>query len=226
MFGHTRQQIRRRVAGLAVIVLFLAISEHIPARAAPADIGVGITAEPITLGHSVAVGGSYAMGPVTVVNTGTEAGTIALRLAERPDGHDLPVPKAWITFDRDEIRLDAGDREAVAITLAVPDDAPAGEYRSLLFASLTKQGAAGANGIGAEAATEIAFTVGDQEPMSRTSTTRFALAALVAAGGVLLTRRIIATRRYRPRHLSPSNSDRSTTWRIHAYCPPRSCAAH
>jgi hypothetical protein len=53
---------------------------------------------------------------------------------------DLP---AWTTVERSEVLLAPGAREAVAVTIAVPQDAPAGERYGVIWAAVSSSPAAG-----------------------------------------------------------------------------------
>lgn len=123
------------------------------------DLGVGISAAPITLAEPAQVGQSYEVGPVTVVNTGNAAGIVHLRVADEPGSSTQPVPAAWVRFERDRVPLAGGEQDAVAVHVAVPADAPAGDYQSLVVASIAAEASPGASGLAAEAATRLTFAV-------------------------------------------------------------------
>lgn len=80
------------LASLAVPVL-LAATWSFP-EIAEASIGVGVQAGPVRLGSIAHPGGNYQLPPVYVVDTGTEAEFISLRIERLAHGPGRAVPRS------------------------------------------------------------------------------------------------------------------------------------
>src|SRR6202008_3287115 len=65
--------------------------------AAQASVGVGIQAGPVQLSGAAHPGGSYALPPVYVVNTGTQEESLAVRIERLSPGQARAVPAGWIS---------------------------------------------------------------------------------------------------------------------------------
>jgi hypothetical protein len=131
----------------------------IPASAAEASIGVGIQAGPVLLAGAAHPGGSYALTPVYVVNTGTQPETIALRVERISPGHGMTVPASWIRATGPAVTLAHNQSARLPLELAVPDTARPGRYFSDVVARGSGGIAAGSANLAVAAATDLEFTV-------------------------------------------------------------------
>src|SRR6516225_4803756 len=88
---------------LAVPVAFAAFSLFLPA--AQASVGVGVQATPVRLGNVAHAGGSYALPPVYVIDTGTQPETISVRVARLSKGTGRAVPPSWVQAASSGVQL-------------------------------------------------------------------------------------------------------------------------
>ncbi len=139
----------------AAVLALLAI----PAGAARASIGVGIQAGPVLLTGDAHPGGSYALTPVYVVNTGTEPETIALRVERISAGNGMTVPASWIRATGPAVTLSHNQSARIPLELAVPDAARPGQYFSDVVAGGSGGIAAGRANLAVAAATDLEFKV-------------------------------------------------------------------
>ncbi len=142
---------------LAVLALLA-----VPA-AADASIGVGIQAGPVLLSGAAHPGGSYALTPVYVVNTGTQPETIALRVERISPGRGMTVPASWIRAPGPVVTLTHDQSARIPLELAVPDTARPGQYFSDVVARGSAGIAAGSADLAVAAATDLEFTVAPGE---------------------------------------------------------------
>jgi hypothetical protein len=126
---------------------------------ADASIGVGIQAGPVLLSGPAHPGGSYALTPVYVVNTGTQPETIAVRVERISAGHGLTVPESWIRATGPAVTLSRDQSARIPLELAVPDTARPGQYFSDVVARGSGGIAAGSANLAVAAATDLEFRV-------------------------------------------------------------------
>lgn len=131
----------------------------IPATWAQASIGVGIQAGPVLLSGSAHPGGSYALTPVYVVNTGTQPETIVLRVERISTGNGMTVPSSWIRATGSAVTLAHDQSARIPLELAVPDTARPGQYFSDVVAKGSGAIAAGSANLAVAAATDLEFRV-------------------------------------------------------------------
>jgi hypothetical protein len=147
---------------LAVPVAFAAFSVFLPA--AQASIGVGVQAAPVRMGNVARAGGSYALPPVYVVDTGTQDESISVRV-ERPHGvAGRAVPSSWLRDTGPGLRLSAHQSARVPLELVVPGDAKPGRYLSDIVVSGSAVTSVGKANLGVAAATALEFSVARGEP--------------------------------------------------------------
>jgi hypothetical protein len=147
-------QLRRWALPAASLLALLAI----PA-AAQASIGVGIQAGPVRLAAPAHPGGSYALPPVYVVNTGSQPESLVIGIERVSAGTGRAVPAAWIRIPGAAVRLAGNGSARVPLQLVVPATARPGEYLSDVVVrgggSLTD----GRANLGVAAATKLEFSV-------------------------------------------------------------------
>jgi hypothetical protein len=126
--------------------------------AAQASVGVGIQAGPVRLTGTAHPGGSYALPPVYVVNTGTQDESLSIQIERLSAGHGRAVPAAWIRPGA-AVQLSRNQSARIPLELVVPNAAKAGEY----LTDVVVKGSAALSGGGANldvaAATKLEFRV-------------------------------------------------------------------
>lgn len=147
-------RLRLWVIGAAGLVAVLAV----PA-AAQASEGAGIQAGPVRLSGAAHPGGSYALPAVTVVNTGTQQESLAVRIERVSAGHGLPVPAAWIQAAESSVSLAPNESARIPLHLRVPAGAKPGRYFSNVVVSGGPATSAGGTSFAVGAATDLEFTV-------------------------------------------------------------------
>ena len=123
-----------------------------------ASVGVGVQASPVRLGSMAHRGERYAL-PLDVVNTGTEAEAVSMRVERLSRGPGLPVPPSWIQFAGPAVQIAPGKAARVSLELVVPGDAKPGGYLSDIVVSTSAAGQAGTGHLGVAAATKLEFSV-------------------------------------------------------------------
>lgn len=147
---------------LAVPVAFAAFSLFLPA--AQASVGVGVQAAPVRLGSLARAGGTYALPPVYVVDTGTQDESISVRV-ERPHGEaGRDVPSSWVRDTGPALRLSPHQSARVPLELVVPGGAKPGRYLSDIVVSGAAVTSVGRANLGVAAATALEFSVAKGAP--------------------------------------------------------------
>jgi hypothetical protein len=131
----------------------------VPATAAFASVGVGIQAGPVLLSGAAHPGGSYALTPVYVVNTGTQQETIAVRIERISPGHGRTVPPSWIQQTGPAVTLSHNQSARIPLKLDIPNTAKPGQYFSDVVVKGSGALSAGSENLGVAAATDLQFTV-------------------------------------------------------------------
>jgi hypothetical protein len=127
--------------------------------AAFASVGVGVQAGPVRLAGAAHPGGTYALPPVYVVNTGTEAESVAIRIERISRGSGRTVPPAWIRVTALSSPLGHGQSARVPLDLVVPVHARPGQYFSDVVVSGSAALTVGGANLGVAAATDLEFRV-------------------------------------------------------------------
>ena len=123
-----------------------------------ASVGVGVQASPVRLGSMAHRGERYAL-PLDVVNTGTEAEAVSMRVERLSRGPGRAVPPSWIQFAGPAVQIAPGKAARVSLELVVPSRAKPGEYLSDIVVSTSAAGQAGTGHLGVAAATKLEFSV-------------------------------------------------------------------
>ena len=147
---------------LAVPVAFAALSFFAPA--AQASVGIGVQASPVSLGIAAHAGGSYALPPVYVQNTGTQAETVTVQVMRLSKGTGRVVPPSWVRATGPGLQLAPGQSAEIPLELAVPGGAQAGPYLSDVVVSGSAATSAGRANFGVAAATKLEFSVTPGSP--------------------------------------------------------------
>jgi hypothetical protein len=167
---------------LAVPVAFAAFSLFLPA--AQASVGVGVQAAPVRLGGVARAGGTYALPPVYVLDTGTQDESISVRV-ERLDGEaGRDVPSSWVRDTGPALRLSPHQSARVPLELVVPGGAKPGRYLSHIVVSGAAVTSVGRANLGVAAATALEFSVATGAPPAPflPSWTWWLLGSLMALG--------------------------------------------
>jgi hypothetical protein len=129
------------------------------APVAHASIGVGVQADPVRLNVTAHPGGSYALPSLFVVNTGTEAETISVKVKRLSSGPGQTIPESWIRIGSASEQLQSRQQVLIPLQLSAPGDAKPGSYRSDIVVTGSSGGGAGGVHFGAAAATELEFKI-------------------------------------------------------------------
>jgi uncharacterized membrane protein len=148
----------RRLMAVALAVPVALAAPASFAQTADASIGVGVQASPVRLGSMAHRGERYAL-PLDVVNTGTEAEAVSMRVERLSRGPGRAVPPSWIQFAGPAVQLAPGKAARVSLELVVPGRAKPGEYLSDIVVSSSAAGQAGTGNLGVAAATKLEFSV-------------------------------------------------------------------
>jgi hypothetical protein len=142
-------------AGLAIAVGLAAwLGFAGPARA---SIGVGVQANPVSLTGAAHPGASYALPSLYVVNTGTQAESMSVRVVRRA-GIGRAIPGSWIHIGALGGQLAPKQSAQIALELVTPAEAAPGNYASDIVVTGSTAPVAGVN-FGAAAATKLEFTI-------------------------------------------------------------------
>jgi hypothetical protein len=177
-------------AGLVIVAGLVAW----PGVAASASIGVGVQANPVSLDGAAHPGASYTLPALYVVNTGTQAESMSVRVERLAAEPGRVIPESWIHVSGLSGQLAPRQSARIPLQLVTPSDARAGSYQSDIV--VTGSAAAAAPGIhlGAAAATRLRFVVTPRSPagswLSLPSWTWW-----VIGGLVLLTAAVLGWRR-------------------------------
>ena len=108
---------------LAVPVALVALASF--AQTSDASVGVGVQASPVRLGSMAHRGERYAL-PLDVVNTGTEAEAVSMRVERLSRGPGRAVPPSWVQFSGPAVQIAPGKAARVSVELVVPGRCQAG----------------------------------------------------------------------------------------------------
>jgi hypothetical protein len=132
------------------------------APAANASVGVGIQANPVQLTGSAHPGGSYRLPPLYVVNTGSQAETLSLRVERLQAGAKgaAAVPRSWVQSSWSaSSSISASQSANIPLELVVPANAKPGNYSSDIVVTGSTLLGSGDVRFGAAAATGLEFRI-------------------------------------------------------------------
>ena len=136
---------------LLVLLAFPAISY--------ASVGVGIQAGPVRLAGGAHPGGSYALPPVYVVNTGSQSESVTVRIERISPGVGRTVPPAWISASGQPVSLSHNQSARIPLQLTVPASARPGSYFSDVVVHGSAAISVGSANMAVAAATKIEFRI-------------------------------------------------------------------
>jgi hypothetical protein len=168
------------------------------APAANASVGVGIQANPVQLSGSAHPGGSYSLPPLYVVNTGSQAETLSVRVErlQTPAKDTNAVPRSWIQSSwTSDSSVPAGHSANIPLKLVAPADAKPGSYSSDIVVTGSTLLTGGNVRLGAAAATGLDFRItaapsGGLLPAWKL----WMIVALIAIGAAIFTYRRLGLR--------------------------------
>lgn len=129
-------------------------------QSAEASVGVGVQNAPVRLTAVARPGQSYTLPPVGVINTGTQAETIIVRVQRLSRGPGQVVPPSWVHVSGPTLQLLPQRTARIALGLVVPGNARPGAYLSDIVVTSSTTVSAGQANFGAAAATKLEFRVG------------------------------------------------------------------
>jgi hypothetical protein len=141
------------------LVTLVAFATLVNPAAAGASVGVGVQGSPVSLATSAHPGMQYSLPPVYVVNTGSEAETISVRVERLSPGSGRFVPPSWVKDAGRPPRLGPHRSSRLSLELLVPIGAASGTYLSDLVVDGSAAISIGRTNLGAAAATKLEFTV-------------------------------------------------------------------
>ncbi len=127
--------------------------------AAQASIGVGIQAGPVKLSAAAHPGGSYALPPVYVVNTGTQQESLSITVQRVSAGAGQAVPASWIRAPGTAVQLAHNQAARIPLQLVIPATARPGAYSSDVIVRGSAAVPDGSAHLGVAAATKLEFTI-------------------------------------------------------------------
>lgn len=139
----------------------------------PASVGVGIQAGPVCPATTVAQGGTYALPPVQVADTGSGSVDISLAVIRMTDPrstlHGEPVPPSWVTFTYprkwfglapgSSVHVGHAETALVPARLAIPSSAAPGAYLAWIQPSAAGADVPGHANLAGTGEADLEFTV-------------------------------------------------------------------
>jgi hypothetical protein len=150
------------VVPFAAPIAFAAFSVFLPA--ADASVGVGVQATPVRLTNVARAGGSYSLPAVYVLDSGTQAEAISVRVERLSRGAGRGVPASWVRDTGTGLRLSPHQSAEIPLQLVVPGGAKPGRYLSDIVVTGSAVLAAGRANLGVAAATVLEFSVAPGAP--------------------------------------------------------------
>jgi hypothetical protein len=167
------------------------------APAANASVGVGIQVNPVQLNGSAHPGGSYALPPVYVVNTGSEPESLSMqveRLQAAAKGTSA-VPRSWIQSSwTPDSSIAAGQSANIPLELVAPANAKPGTYSSDIVVTGSPLVTGGGIRFGAAAATGLEFRITPSPASGLPGWKLWTLIALITIGAATLIYRRLGLR--------------------------------
>jgi hypothetical protein len=148
----------RRGRTLLAVPVALLVLLGFPVRS-QASVGIGVQDNPVQLAGVAYTGESYSLPPVAIINTGTEAEGVIVRIERISHGPGRPVPPSWVRATGPGVRLSPHQTARVPLELSVPADAKPGPYLSDVVVVAATLVATGKANLGVAAATKLEFRV-------------------------------------------------------------------
>ena len=142
----------------AFICLLTLLSAGVPLLAG-ASSGVSINTGKIVLDKPLAPGGTYDLPNVEVSNTGTDPSNYGISVQYNEVQDQRKPDAAWLEFTPSSFRLLPGESALVKVSIAVPENAAAGDYFAYIEADSLQGKGASASSISGAAAARLYFSV-------------------------------------------------------------------
>jgi hypothetical protein len=126
---------------------------------AAASIGVGVQANPVSLGTVAHPGASYALPSLYVVNTGTQAESMSARVERLSTGPGQTIPASWIHITSLNGQLLPKQSAQMSLELVTPPGAKPGDYASDIVVTGSASPVSAGINLGAAAATDLKFAI-------------------------------------------------------------------
>ncbi len=140
------------------VVIFLILSALL-IPTAYASIGVGVGVGKIQVTEQLKPGEIYQLPPITVLNTGTQPSSYALRIQHQEKQLEVIPDTSWFHFSPQQFTLNPHQVQTVQITLDLPIHATPGDYFAYLEAYPLQITPAGTTAVDIAAATKLYFTI-------------------------------------------------------------------
>jgi len=140
---------------IAIMAGFILLALSLPATA---DIGVGVDLREISIDELLTPGNDYQLPAVGVINTGDRTADYEVVITYMNEQEEIMPSADWFRFDPQRFSLQPGTSKSVAISLHIPQDAPPGDYFTLIEAHPVI-GSSGGTTIAIAAATKLRFSV-------------------------------------------------------------------
>lgn len=147
----------RKIANLVVIFLFVLF---LVPPVSFARMGVGVGTGKIELDKPLKPGGLYVLSPLTVINTGDEAGEYEVSIEYQSGQSRLSPPREWFVFTPENFYLEPGQSQVIKVQVNIPVKTVPGDYFAFLSGHpIEKVDTSGGAKIGISAAAKMYFTV-------------------------------------------------------------------
>ena len=130
-----------------------------PGLAASASIGVGVQANPVSLGNMAHPGATYTLPSLYIVNTGTQAESMTIRVERLSAETGRAIPESWIRVTALGGQLPPRQSARIPLELVTPADARPGSYQSDIVVTGSAAPVTAGIHLGAAAATRLKFTI-------------------------------------------------------------------
>lgn len=142
------------------VILFFILALFLVPSASYARMGVGVGTGKIEFDKPLKPGSLYTLPPMTVINTGDEAGDYGVSIEYQEGQSTISPPQEWFIFIPDSFHLDASQSQVVEVQANIPIKVAPGDYFAFLSAHpVEKVDAPNGTKVGISAATKMYFTV-------------------------------------------------------------------
>jgi len=144
-------------------ILFLLLLLIVVPGVLQARLGVGIGTGKIVVEEKLRPGQIYELPPITILNTGDEKATYAVRTAYHEKQPEIAPPIEWFIFNPKEFELKPDESQVVDVKLNLPLRVEPGKYFAYVEGYPDAKAKSGETKIGIAAASKLYF---DVEPAS------------------------------------------------------------
>lgn len=144
--------------GFFILFLLILVSNLFP-NSVIAKIGVGVNTGKIEVTEKLKAGMIHRLPPITIINTGDEAGDYETTVAYHTDQPELLPDKSWFIFTPKNFHLEPGKSQLVEIQINLPLRVQPGNYFAYLEGHPVNTVQKGTATLGVAAAAKLYFTV-------------------------------------------------------------------